>query len=233
MAYTGKLPRGLVVVNNLRMHGRRLGADIFVKVRQQIPLDLVGIGATLMDGLGEVSPPELPSFASHYRFFFNPIRYTSLGLAVCEAMMIGMPIIGIATTEMTMVVENDVSGYVDTDVRQLIPRMQALLNDPAEAHRLGANARRYAEARFNIHRFIQDWNSTFARVTGQHAHLSITREAPVPAVRPASFQHVAPLNFRFERNGGGRSLLSDPRAGGGLAPYATLTNLQEMDQRKG
>ena len=111
--------------------------------------------------------------------------------------MIGMPIIGIATTEMTTVVENDVSGYVDTDVRRLVPHMQALLNDPAEAHRLGANARRYAQARFNIHRFIQDWNSTFARVTGQQAYLSITREAPVPAVRPASFQQAAPRKFRL------------------------------------
>jgi len=41
------------------------------------------------------------------RFFFNPIRYTSLGLAVCEAMMVGMPIIGLATTEMATTVQND------------------------------------------------------------------------------------------------------------------------------
>jgi NAD(P)-dependent dehydrogenase (short-subunit alcohol dehydrogenase family) len=29
----------------------------------------------------------------------KPVRYTSLGLAVCEAMMLGLPIIGLATTE--------------------------------------------------------------------------------------------------------------------------------------
>ena len=51
------------------------------------------------------------SLKSHYRFFFNPIRYTSLGLAVCEAMMIGMPIIGLATTEM---------AAVDRERRQLV-----------------------------------------------------------------------------------------------------------------
>src|SRR5215204_5673734 len=115
VAYTGELPRGLVVVNNLRTRGRRLGADIFEQVRQQVPLDLVGIGAGAMGGLGEVPPPDLPAFASRYRFFFNPIRYTSLGLAVCEAMMIGMPIIGLATTEMVTAVENGVSGYTDTN----------------------------------------------------------------------------------------------------------------------
>ena len=67
---------------------------------------------------------------SRYRFFFNPIRYTSLGLAVCEAMMLGIPIIGLATTEMVTAVENGVSGYVGHRHRRLIERMRQLLADP-------------------------------------------------------------------------------------------------------
>jgi len=188
VVYTGELARGLVVVNNLRTRGRRLGADIFEQVRQQVPLDLVGMGAKMMGGLGEVSPPELPAFASRYRFFFHPIRYTSLGLAVCEAMTIGMPIIGFATTELATVIENGSSGYVHTDIRQLLPRMHALLDDPAEARRLGENARQYAQTRFNISRFIQDWNRTFALVTGQGIPVTTPREASISAVRPASLQ---------------------------------------------
>lgn len=39
-------------------------------------------------------------FAARYRFLFNPIRYTSLGLAVIEAMMIGMPVVALGTTDM-------------------------------------------------------------------------------------------------------------------------------------
>ena len=31
-----------------------------------------------LGGIGEVPNPALPNFLSHYRFFFNPIRYTSL-----------------------------------------------------------------------------------------------------------------------------------------------------------
>lgn len=169
VCYTGELNRGLVVVNGLPWRGRRLGADIFERVRTQVPLDLVGMGSEVIAGLGEIAHEHLPAFQARYRFLFNPIRYTSLGLAVCEAMMIGLPIIAVATTEMVTVVENGVSGYVDTDIDRLIKHMQVLLADPAAAHRLSAGACRAAQERFNIQRFLQDWNEAFALVTGSTA----------------------------------------------------------------
>lgn len=103
-SYTGEIDRGIVVINNLQQRGRLLGYDIFERVREQVPLDLVGMGTEGL-GLGEVLHPQLPDFISKYRFFFNPIRYTSLGLAVCEAMTIGIPIVGLATTEMPNIIK--------------------------------------------------------------------------------------------------------------------------------
>jgi glycosyltransferase involved in cell wall biosynthesis len=165
--YSGEIDRGIVVVNGLKSRGRRLGADIFQTVRQVVPLDLVGMKFDELDGLGEFSHEELPAFEARYRFFFNPIRYTSLGLAVCEAMMIGMPVIGLATAEMAVTIENGVSGYVDTNIDYLVEHMQRLLNDPGEAKKLGDGARRYALERFNIERFKHDWDDTFQFVTGK------------------------------------------------------------------
>ncbi|KAB8315968.1 glycosyltransferase [Tolypothrix campylonemoides VB511288] len=162
--YTGELERGLVVVNGLRSRGRRLGVDVFERVRQEIPLDLVGMGAEKLDGLGEIPHHQLPAFASRYRFFFNPIRYTSLGLAVCEAMMVGLPIIGLATTEMVTVVEKGVSGYVDTDINKLIDKMHQLLNSQTHAQKLSQGAIATAQKRFNIQRFSQDWDKAFQSV---------------------------------------------------------------------
>ncbi len=158
--YSGDLERGLVVVNDLAKRGRRLGADIFEQVRKEIPLDLAGMGADAV-GLGELGHDELPYVMARYRFFFNPIRYTSLGLAVCEAMTVGMPIVALATTEMTTVVENGVSGYSDTRVDVLVERMRSLLADPHEAARLGSGARRAALRRFDIARFVRDWQAAF------------------------------------------------------------------------
>lgn len=159
--YTGELPRGLVVINNLQSRGRRLGLDVFEYVRQFIPLDLIGINAEELGGFGPIDLTEVPAFSSRYRFFFNPIRYTSLGLAVCEAMMLGMPVVGLATTEMVTTIQNGVNGYVDTDLDQLIEKMQTLLDDVDLAHKLGAGARYTASKRFNIQRFASDWDDTF------------------------------------------------------------------------
>lgn len=173
--YTGDIERGIVVVNGLPARGRRLGADVFAAVREQVPLDLVGMGSRAAGGLGEIGHADLPALMARYRFFFNPIRYTSLGLAVCEAMAAGVPIVGLATTEMSSVVSNGVSGIVDTRIDVLIEAMRHLLAHPEEAARLGLGARRVAERRFGIERFVRDWNAVFEDVTGIAA----------PAVRTA------------------------------------------------
>ena len=166
VGYTGELERGIVVVNGLARRGRRLGSDVFERARRQVPLDLVGMHSEESGGLGEVPPPELAALVSRYRFFFHPVRYTSLGLAACEAMMLGVPVVALATTEMATVVENGVSGWIDTDVEHLIERMGGLLADAAEARRLGDGARRTALARFSIGRFAAAWDAAFALVTG-------------------------------------------------------------------
>jgi hypothetical protein len=163
--YSGQHGRGLVVVNNLASRGRRLGPDIFLSARKQVPLDLVGMGASALNGIGEVEHAQLPAFAARYRFFFNPIRYTSLGLAVIEAMMIGMPVVALGTTEMATVIDNGVNGYISNDPAVLVARMQGLIADPHHARRLGENARRTARERFAIDRFANDWDRVLREVT--------------------------------------------------------------------
>lgn len=164
--YTGELERGIVVVNNLRQRGRRLGYDVFEAARRQIPLDLAGMDAEAFGGWS-LGLEELHRMQGRYRFFFNPIRYTSLGLAVCEAMMIGMPVIGLATTEMVTVIRPGVNGYLGTDLGRVLESARLLLRDPGHARELGAAARRTAEERFGIGRFAHDWNEVFLDVAGR------------------------------------------------------------------
>jgi hypothetical protein len=47
--------------------------------------------------------------------------------------------------------------------------MSELLVDKGRARQLGVEARRLAIARFNIQRFVQDWNEALAAVTAPGA----------------------------------------------------------------
>jgi glycosyltransferase involved in cell wall biosynthesis len=167
VSYSGEINKGIVVINGIVKRGRRLGLDVFEKVRKEIPLEIVGMGSEEMGGLGEINNRELSKFIAQYRFFFNPIRYTSLGLSVCEAMMTGLPIIGLATTEMSVTIKNNYSGFIDTNVNALIQKMHMLLNDREKAKELGEGAKETAGRKFNIERFKNDWLETFIAVNKQ------------------------------------------------------------------
>lgn len=166
IAYRGGRERGLVVVNHLARRGRRLGADLYAAARARVPLDLVGMGSDELGGLGEIAHGRLPEVMADYRLFFHPARYTSLGLAVIEAMMVGLPVVGLATTELPTVIENGRSGFIDTRPELLIDAMRTLLREPELARELGARGRAVALERFHIDRFVADWNRALTRVTG-------------------------------------------------------------------
>ena len=163
--WRGELARGITVINNIESRGRRLGADIFAMAREQLPLDLLGMGSKALGGLGELPLHEIPALCERYRFFFHPVRYTSLGLGLIEAMMLGMPVVGLATTEMPNVIENGISGYIDTDPERLLDRMRELLKHHRIAAQLGICARERALQRYSITRFVADWNAALMRVT--------------------------------------------------------------------
>lgn len=158
--------RGIVVVNHIHRRGRRMGADLFDEARKHVGLDLIGMDSENHGGLGEVPNKAVGAFMSQYRYFFSPVRYGSLGLALVEAMLVGLPVVGIATTELPGVVENGIHGCVDTRLSRLIDVMRLLEADEALAREWGEAARNMARRRFGIERFVQDWNQTLLTLVG-------------------------------------------------------------------
>ena len=167
VAYSGERGEGIVVVNHLAQRGRRLGADIFERVRHEVPLVLAGMDSTRSGGIGAVRNLELPALMGRHRFFFNPIRWTSLGLAMLEAMHVGLPVVALATTEIPNVIRNEVNGYADTRVERLVDVMRMLIERPEVAARWGAAGRAMARERFGIGRFAREWERLFERVSGR------------------------------------------------------------------
>jgi hypothetical protein len=162
--WTGETARGVAVINHLQRRGRRLGADVFERWRREVPLDLYGMEAGASGGLEELPYAKLLPAISRYRFFAHPVRYTSLALAICEAMMIGLPVIGLATTELPRIIAESAGGYVDSELPRLIAMSTELLRDHGRAAELSRNARAYARERFAIERFAADWDAVFREV---------------------------------------------------------------------
>jgi glycosyl transferase family 1 len=162
--YQGDLAQGITVMNGMQARPRIAGFDLFLRAQERLPLMAVGMQTEALGGLGDVPYRDLHWQIAHYRFLFNPARYTSLPLAVIEAMTIGMPVVALATTELPTVIENGVNGFVSCDFDELVASMDALIADPELARQIGANARETAERRFGLERFARDWNRAFADV---------------------------------------------------------------------
>jgi hypothetical protein len=165
--YSGERAQGITVINEIQRRGRIAGYDLFLQARETVPLTIAGMKSEALGGLGDIHYRQLHRRVAEYRFLFSPMRYTSLPLAVIEAMTIGMPVVALATTELPAVIQNGVHGYISCDIDELIERMRGLLADHDQARRLGANAQALARERFGIERFARNWNRAFARVLGR------------------------------------------------------------------
>ncbi|HWV34669.1 MAG TPA: glycosyltransferase family 4 protein [Thermomicrobiales bacterium] len=161
--YRGTRPEGITVINSMPRRGRKVGLDLFLEARRHVPLTVAGFENDGLDGIGDIPYPRLHHVVGEYRFLFSPCRYTSLPLAVIEALTLGMPVVALATTELPDVIVNGVHGYISNDLDVLIRGMQRLIDDPDHARELGANARELAQSRFGLDRFARDWDAAFAQ----------------------------------------------------------------------
>ena len=164
--YTGELERGVSLVNDMPRRERVVGGDVFMRAREEIPLDLFGFDSKEVGGFGDLPQAEVHERMKAYRFYFNSIRYTSLPLSILEAMEIGLPVVALATTELVTVIKDGENGFIGTNVDRLVGRMRDLLADPEKARRVGEAGRRTARERFNLERFAADWEATFEEAVG-------------------------------------------------------------------
>jgi hypothetical protein len=175
--YTGTLDRAAVVVNEPVRRGRVTGTDLLAGFADEIGVDVYGIGT---ERLGEaVTHPDvriggdLPQDRLHralaeHRVYLHPVRWTSLGLSLIEAMMLGMPVVALATTEVAVDVPPE-AGVVATDLRTLNAGLRRFRADPELARAAGAAGRASALARHGVGRFLADWDRVLDTVLAPSA----------------------------------------------------------------
>jgi glycosyltransferase involved in cell wall biosynthesis len=98
-----------------------------------------------------------------HRAYLHPYRWTSLGLALLEAMALGMPVLALASTEAPRAVPPGV-GLVTCDIGALQERARQLLDDPSEARENGLAARAHVLEHYGLQRFLDDWDELLKEV---------------------------------------------------------------------
>ena len=155
--FTGELERAAVVVNEARRRGRVTGTDLLAELDGDVPLDIFGMDAAALGGIEDVPQHRLHTEMARRRAYLHPIRWTSLGLSLIEAMHLGMPVVALATTEVPEAVPAQ-AGIVSTRIDTLRAGLRRLMEDPEEADRRGRAARAAALERYGLERFLADWD---------------------------------------------------------------------------
>jgi len=163
--YSGELARGAVVINEARRRARVTGTDLLERFGAAAPLDLFGIDAAALGGVADLPQDELHDAMARRRVYLHPIRWTSLGLSLLEAMHLGMPVVALGTTEVHEAVPA-AAGVVSTRVDVLADAMRRLVADAEESAERGRAARAAALERYGLERFLEDWDTALAEVAG-------------------------------------------------------------------
>jgi hypothetical protein len=172
--WTGELPRLAVAVNEPVRRGRIAGTDLLPGFADIAPLDVFGMGLTDVDAdpawqTREVAlHDDLPQHELHRqmarrRAYVHPFRWTSLGLALIEAMHLGMPVVALGSTEAYEAVPPG-AGRVSTSVIELQRTVREWVHDREAAAAAGAAARVAALERYGLQRFLEDWDRMLKEV---------------------------------------------------------------------
>ncbi len=190
--YTGELAHAAVVVNEPVRRGRAVGTDLVLGFARHQPIDVFGIDAHLLRTLPGV-PPELTTVEgldqerlhaemARRRVYLHPNRWTSLGLSLVEAMLLGMPVVVVASTESAVAVPAG-TGIVSTRPDELAAGLRKLCHDVDLARAVGEDARAHALRRFDLRRFLRDWDAVLS---------DVVRDAEVaPDVNPTRAPHAS------------------------------------------
>ena len=174
--YAGTSASLAASVNEPVRRWRVAGTDVLLRVAEEVPVALHGMGVAELArraegtaaGKGLTVHEDLPQARLHealgaHRAYLHPYRWTSLGLSMIEAMMIGMPVLALPATAAPEAVPAE-AGVLSSDPEVLIATARRWLADPDEARERGAAARRHALAAFGVERFLADWDRLLEEV---------------------------------------------------------------------
>jgi hypothetical protein len=172
--YSGEIPAAATMINEPCRRWRTVGADLLPELASHVPIDVWGIDTEMLDDRcdnshlrtkGDVPAPRLLHQVARRRVYLHTARWTSLGIALVEAMYLGMPVVAVASTMAPLVVPPE-AGVVSADVKTLAFALEAFITDLPAATAAGKAARDFAMAHFGLDRFLAEWDQVIEHGCG-------------------------------------------------------------------
>ena len=173
--YRGDIPAAAAMINEPVRRWRTVGADLLGALGDVVPIDVWGMGTERLNerahwhggvtGMGDLPTARLLPAVARRRIYLHTARWTSLGMALVEAMFLGMPVVAVASTMAPLVIPRE-AGVVSADPAELARALADFMTDRAAAEIAGKSARALAQSRFGLDRFLTEWDALIDSVCG-------------------------------------------------------------------
>lgn len=160
---TRQQPHILSCVNDFKNRGNILGYPIWEEVVKGLPHKILGNTPGLSEPAKDLN--ELILNYQSSSIFLNTSLYSPIPMSVLEAAACGCTIISTETCAIPEIFEHGKNALLSNNPKELRGFAEDCLRSPTLVQELGGAARKLVLERFNLDRFVSDYNKLFEEVS--------------------------------------------------------------------
>jgi hypothetical protein len=149
----------LSVVNQWPDRDWCCGFNLWKETSQGLPVSVYGKSPGF--SVPAQSVEHLRQIYSSHSIFYNTSLHSPVPTVLMEAMACGCAIVSTANCMIPEIIKHGYNGLLSNDPKELRTHLENLLANPDKARELGNNAIKSIEEKFNINRFVENWNNLF------------------------------------------------------------------------
>ena len=159
----------LSVVNDWPNRDWCCGFNLWQQTAYDLPLRVFGKSPGLSEPARDVD--HLREIYQQSKIFYNTSIHSPVPTVMLEAMACGCAIVSTSTCMIPEIIKHGENGLISNDPQELRSFLELLLANKDLAKKLGQNARKTIEEKYNLKRFTDDWNTLFYKTIEDYSDL--------------------------------------------------------------
>jgi hypothetical protein len=156
----------LSVVNDWPNRDWCCGYNLWQQTIQGLPAKVFGKSPGLSEPAN--STEHLREIYKCSRIFYNTSLHSPVPSVLLEAMACGCAIVSTANCMIPEIIEHGKNGLISNNPQELRQFLELLLKDESAAKELGQNAVKTIQEKYNLERFVDNWNNLFYSTVNEY-----------------------------------------------------------------